>query len=321
MSAAPTISVVVPCFNAERYIAAAVESALQQGWPGLEVVVVDDGSTDGSAERVRGLCRAHSNVRLIEQANAGVAAARNHGLRHASGEWIAFLDADDLWLPGKLRAQWLLLRSCPDARMAYTAWQVWSSAEPVPTDAYLAELLTRAGQPACWSGPSGWLYRHLLLDCEVWTSTVLAQRSLFDEVGVFDSGLRIGEDWDLWLRMSRVTPILRVPRPYALYRMHPSNITRRAPDQNFKSVVIARALARWGYGSPDGSAASKAAVDRGLARSWSDFAGANLLAGDVARARHGALMALRTDPRHLAGWKVLAKTTLRSMMVRSSADG
>ena len=321
MSAAPTISVVVPCFNAERYIATAIESVLKQDWPSLEVIVVDDGSTDGSAERVRGLCRAHANVRLFEQANAGVAAARNHGLRQASGEWIAFLDADDLWLPGKLQAQWSLLQSRPDARMAYTAWQVWESAEPVPDTAYLTGLLAEAGCSARWSGPSGWIYADLLLDSEVWTSTVLTHRGVFDEIGVFDPSLRIGEDWDLWLRASRVTPILRVPRPYALYRMHPSNITRRAPDQNFTNVVISRALARWGYDSPDGSSASKAAVDSGLARSWSDFAGANLLAGHVTRARHGALMALRASPRHLSGWKMLAKTMLRSIIARPPTGG
>ncbi len=317
----PTLSVIIPCFNAERYVAAAVDSALAQGWPGLEVVVVDDGSTDSSAERVREVARMHPNVRLLKQANQGVAAARNHGLRHAGADWIAFLDADDLWLPGKLQAQWELLRSRPDARLSYTAWQVWQSAEPVPGEAYLAELQAQAGLTERWAGPSGWIYADLLLSSEVWTSTVLMHRSLLDEAGMFDPALRIGEDWDLWLRASRVTPILRAPRPYALYRSHPSSITRSAPEHNPQNVVIARALARWGYVSPDGSRASRGAVARGLARSWSDFAGAHLQAGDMARARHGALMALRTDPRHFPGWSVLARTMAPALFSRPPRRG
>ena len=318
----PTVSVIIPCFNAERYIAVAVESALAQDWHGsLEVVVVDDGSTDASADRVRELARSDPRVRLLQQANQGVAAARNHGLRCTSADWIAFLDADDFWLPGKLQAQWELLRSHPEARMCYTAWEVWPSDDPLPAGDYLAGLRAEVDTGTSWSGPSGWIYADLLLDAVVWTSTVVAHRSLLAEVGAFDCELRIGEDWDLWLRASRVTPILRVATPYALYRSHPLNTTRGAPAHNPQDVVISRALARWGYVSPDGSKACPGEVARRLARSWSNFAGANLRAGNLARARHGALQALRIDPRHFLGWSVLAKTMAPSLFVRTLRTG
>jgi hypothetical protein len=172
--------------------------------------------------------------------------------------------------------------------MSYTAWDVWTSTEPLPT----SEVpLGAAGSDRVnfkrWSGASGWVYPQLLLDCVVWTSTVLADRSIFSRSGHFDSSLRIGEDYDLWLRASRVTPIMRVSRPYALYRMHPNSITKSVPGENYRSLVISRALARWGYSSPDGGSARKSDVDRTLAKSWSDFATAHVYAGNLSHAQAG----------------------------------
>lgn len=309
------ISVVIPCFNAEKYIAAAVSSVFAQDWPDLEILVVDDGSSDRSAELVRDI---FPDVKLIQQANQGVAAARNNGITQAQGDWIAFLDADDIWLPGKLHAQWKMLSAAPAVRMSYTAWQVWASIDPVPQPEYLAALLSQSGDIDRWSGPSGWIYSQLLLDCEVWTSTVLAHRSVFAEVGLFDPTLRIGEDYDLWLRASQVTQISRVARPYALYRMHPASITKSVPEINHRNLVVGRALARWGYGSPDGSMARKVDVDRALAKSWSDFGCAHLAVGNVGRARLAGLMALHADWRLASGWKVLVKAVARSLTARST---
>jgi glycosyltransferase involved in cell wall biosynthesis len=301
----PTISVVIPCFNGEKYIEAAVRSALDQDWPNLEIVVVDDGSSDRSVELVRG---AFPEVTLLQQPNQGVAVARNNGILHARGEWIAFLDADDIWLPGKLRAQWAILSAMPNARMSYTAWQVWDSIDPTPTPAYLAALDRQAGDTDLWSGPTGWIYPQLLLDCVVWTSTVLAHRTLFTDIGMFDSGMRIGEDYDLWLRASRLTEILRVEKPLALYRMHLSNITKKAPAENFHVAVVSSAVQRWGYVSPDGSLAKQTDVNKAFARTWRNFAAAHLAVGNWKRARQGAVSGVRLDPWHLGGWKILART-------------
>ncbi|OOG51168.1 glycosyltransferase [Polaromonas sp. C04] len=308
MLAAEKISVVIPCFNADKYIEAAIRSVLAQEWPQLEIVVVDDGSSDNSSKLVRDK---FPEVVLLRQANQGVAVARNNGISHAKGDWIAFLDADDIWLPGKLHAQWATLKATPAARMTYTAWQVWSGLEPTPSPECLAALLNDADETDRWSGATGWVYSQLLLDCVVWTSTVLAHRTVFKEVGQFDPTLRIGEDYDLWLRASRVTQILRVPRPYALYRMHSASITKSVPEKNYRNLVVDRALARWGYVAPDGSYARKADVASAMAKSWSDFAGAHLDAGNLALAQQAGLQALRADWRHVNGWKVLLKTAVR----------
>jgi glycosyltransferase involved in cell wall biosynthesis len=310
MQNVPTISVVIPCYNAERYIVATIDSVLAQDQPGLEIIVVDDGSSDRSVELIRAT---FPQVRVEQQANQGVAAARNNGIRLATGEWIAFVDADDIWLPGKLAAQLEQLAANPGCRLNYCAWQVWASDAPLPAPAFLAELTSRAGERAQWDGPSGWVYPDLLLDCVVWTSTVLAQRSLFDEVGVFDTTLRLGEDYDLWLRISRVTTILRVARPYALYRIHPASITRTRPTDNYRATVIGRALAQWGMESPDGRQADPKAVRRMLAKTWTEFADAQLRAGDTGFARRGCWKALRTLPFHVPGWKVLIKACIKTL--------
>jgi glycosyltransferase involved in cell wall biosynthesis len=307
---AERVSVVIPCFNAARYIAAAIRSVLAQRWPDLEIIVVDDGSTDGSAELV---AAAFPQVTLLRQPNRGAAEARNLGIRHACGSWIAFLDADDIWLPGKLHAQAKLVSQDASARMVYTAWQVWVSQDSEPSAAESESLVAGADDATRWSGPTGWIYPELLLECVLWTSTIVAHRSLFDEIGLFDAGLHVGEDYDLWLRASRVTPILRVPRPYALYRMHPASITHAPPRENYRSIVVSRALARWGYGHDRAGAMAPSRVRRALAQSWSEFAAANLSAGEFDRAGRAAWMSLRADPTHAAAWKVLLRTAIGAL--------
>jgi GT2 family glycosyltransferase len=309
------ISVVIPCYNASAWIASSLQSVLDQGWPMLEVLVVDDGSTDGSVELVR---TRFPEVKLLQQKNAGSAAARNTGIQAARGDWVAFIDADDWWAPGKLRAQMELLSSHPEARMCCTAWQVWHSEEPEP-DPGLRQSLDR---PSTGVGQgrsaTGWIYPELLVGCCVWTSTVLARTELLRQLGGFDVGLKIGEDYDLWLRASRLTPIVRVQRPLALYRQHPHSLTKQAPAINYEASVVGRALRQWGYTSPDGRRARPADVSRSLARTWHTYGAAHLEAGDVSLALTGALKSIAHHWRAPDGWKLTAKALWRSLPTASA---
>ena len=307
MAALPRVSVVIPCFNTERYIAATLRAVLAQAGAELEVIVVDDGSTDGSAALV---ARDFPQVRLVRRTNAGVAAARNTGIEAATSDWVAFCDADDIWLPGKLAAQFAAIQAAPGCRMSYTAWEVWVSAEAEPLPELLQRLASQAQDTQRWAGATGWLYPELLLDCVVWTSTVLMQRSLLAETGGFDTGLRIGEDYDLWLRASRLTRIERVAQPLALYRQHPASITRSAPRDNYRGRVVQRALSTWGLAGPDGRLADAAAVRRELALSWSQYAYTQLQVGQRAAARRSVREALRVQPGHWLGWKLLLRSWL-----------
>lgn len=303
----PSISVVVPCYNARAYIGATLRSVIAQRLPDLEIIVVDDGSSDGSAEFVT---REFPQVRIERQRNQGVAAARNTGIALARGDWIAFVDADDIWLPGKLQAQMRLLQEHPEALCCYSAWKVWRSEQPEPTTAELAEVEIENGLADRWQGASGWIYDQLLLDCWVWTSTVLVKRELLQQLGGFDPALRLGEDYDLWLRISRHTPILRVPQALALYRDHPHSITKRPPDINYQALVVTRAIERWGYRAAQGPDANPRAVARALARCWNYHSAAHLLAGNSTQARRSARQAMHWQPLNGTAWSLMLKTML-----------
>jgi glycosyltransferase involved in cell wall biosynthesis len=302
----PKISVVIPCFNAEKYIDGTLRSVVSQDWPNLEIIVVDDGSSDRSADLV---AASFPDVRLIRQSNAGVAAARNNGISNATGEWIGFVDADDYWLPGKLRLQYEMLAGNPDARMIYSSWREWYSEEPTPSPALVQAIHETPDdvRPEL----SGWIYHRLLLDCEVWTSTVVGERSLFVELGGFDESKSVGEDYDLWLRASRLTPILRLHTPLALYRKHATSVTRRPPARNYQRDVMVAAIRRWGCGSPNGDSIGRTAVRKALSRTWRDFSSANLLAGRWWSAAKGAASAVALDPLSRSGWWLLGRSILR----------
>jgi len=307
MPIVPSISVVIPCYNAEKYIVATIRSVLLQNWPNLEIIVVDDGSKDNS---VKVVSDTFPFVKLVCQANQGVAAARNNGIAQSSGAWIALVDADDIWLEGKLAKQWALLQANPGVRMSCTSWQMWQCIDPEPTPEYVQQVQAMAIDKTTGAGPNGWIYTDLLAACVVWTSTVLAHRSVFDEIGQFDATLHIGEDYDLWLRAARVTQILRVPQPMALYRRHAASLTKAAPSKNWEATVVQSALCRWGLASPDGAQAKNEVVARHVARTWSDFAGANLIAGKRRRAWVAAIKSIKTYWQQMLGWKVLLKAAI-----------
>ena len=300
-----SVSVVIPCYNGARFLAATLDAVLSQQGVDLDVIVVDDGSTDESAHIVEAR---YPSARLFRQVNGGVARARHRGVEQARHDWVAFVDADDIWLPGKLRAQLDLHESHPACRLSYTAWHVWHCEDPTPDGRLVDELTASFGDEQRWGGPSGWIYPELLLDCHVWTSTVMLQRTLFEELGGFDQDLRVGEDWDLWLRASRVTPIFRLNAPYSLYRMHAESLTKRPPDRNYKHLVVNRAIARWGYAGTDGRTAARVDVRRSQARTWAELAAARLALGNRPGAQRDALMAVSTDPTLLKGWKAMLKS-------------
>lgn len=311
------ISVVVPCFNAQRYIVGALRSVYSQAGVTLEVIVVDDGSTDGSVETV---LQSFPAVTLLQQPNAGVAAARNAGLRAARGRWVAFLDADDCWLAGKLQTQLQLLAAHPEARLACAPWHVWLSDEPeAPAHWHAGQVPAEC--PVSGESGEGWMYTELLLlGCTVWTSTVLADRMLLAEAGGFDTGLEVGEDYDLWLRLSRLTPFVRAERPLALYRQHPDSLTRRPPTLNYEGRVLAQALTRWGLTGPDGRHANARAVQTSLARTWHDFGAAQTARGAARMGVMGACRALRADWRYRPAWKLAARSLMTSLGLDRAAD-
>jgi len=210
---APTVSVVVPCFNGARFVGEAVASALAQTHRDLEVVVVDDGSTDDSAARVRAL--GDPRVRVVAQANAGVAAARNRGAAEARGDYLAFLDQDDSWLPEKLARQLARFAERPAAGIVYCDGFIVSEHGAV-LDTWGARYRL----------PAGHVFEALASRCVIPVSTLVLPRATFEAVGGF-RGFRYVEDLDLILRVAAGHPIEMVATPLARYRIHPGSETRR----------------------------------------------------------------------------------------------
>jgi hypothetical protein len=182
----PRISVVIPTYNCAHLLGDAIESVRIQDWGELEIVVVDDGSTDGTVALLSSL--GGPDLVVVKQENCGPAAARNAGIRRASGDWIAFLDADDLWLPGKLRGQVNALCARPNAAFSFTDALVRNSSG--------AETVV-----AVPDGDGDILW-HLLAGPRFGVGSVLIRRDRLDRIGLFDPALRMGEDWDMWLRLA-----------------------------------------------------------------------------------------------------------------------
>ena len=196
------ISVIVPAYNARDTIVPALRSALAQTLPAAELVVVDDGSQDGTAELVE---REVPQARVIRQANAGPSAARNAAAAAAQGDWLAFLDADDLWLPHKLEAQIAALEEEPDVGMCSSDWVRHEGKAPPP--------------PALSALPRRHVtFRDIVRLNRFQTSTVLVRRELWQAVGGFRAAIDGTEDWDFWMRVSRLTDDLHLAWPLVVYR-------------------------------------------------------------------------------------------------------
>jgi len=188
------VSVVIPLYNKDKYILRTLESVFAQTCQDFEIVVVDDGSTDDGPLQVEAL--RDQRIRLIRQANAGVAEARNTGIRASQGEWVAFLDADDVWMPEHLKAQLEILERNPRVQWAtgrYLRRLVNNAVVPIVEQAVFARQFDgELVQDGLLLLPYGYL----------WTGVIMIRRSVFAEVGGFDPGLRTAEDLDLWLRIA-----------------------------------------------------------------------------------------------------------------------
>jgi glycosyltransferase involved in cell wall biosynthesis len=231
------VSVIIPVYNAEQWIGRTLESVLAQTFKDIEVLVIDDGSQDGSAEIIR-----RYPVQYFRQENAGQAAAFNAGLRRARGELIAFLDADDLWLPGKLSACVAALRAQPEAVLCYTNGDAIG-----PHDELLWRLLPDEHVPPSASG--------MLLDCVICCPAQVVARAA--QLQPFTEGLQ-STDHDQWVRMREKGPFAYIAEPLSQYRRRPGqqSLSRRQWEDGF--TILASARRRYPY--PKSTLRRRAAV-------------------------------------------------------------
>lgn len=211
------VSVIIPTFNRVQDVQRALNSALAQTYRELEIIVVDDGSTDGTAE---GLSRYQDQVRYVRIPHCGLPSkARNAGLEMARGDYLAFLDSDDEWLPQKLERQIAILDSCPDVGLVCSNALVLENRQGKPERPYL-----RADQ-----GRSGSVLKELLNDNFVITSTAVVRRRLLDRAGSFsEEPLLVAiEDYDLWLRIAAIAKVHYIPDGLAIYGEYSDSLRRK----------------------------------------------------------------------------------------------
>jgi glycosyltransferase involved in cell wall biosynthesis len=206
MTTEASISIIMPCYNAANTIQGAIDSIRNQILRDWELIIVDDGSSDNSVAMIRSI--AEPRLRLFVQANQGSASARNHGLRHARGHYIAFLDADDSWDPGFLEKMLTALDPHHDAVLAYCGWQ---------------NLGVEGGRGKPFIPPDyAPLDRSeiLLGGCRWPIHGVLVRRDAIEKAGGFDESLKASVDYDLWLRVAPQGKWIRVPEVLAYYHHH-----------------------------------------------------------------------------------------------------
>ena len=221
----PRVSVIIPTYNQASYLPAAIKSVLEQTFQDFEIIVVNDGSTDNTSQEVINF--SDPRLRYFSQENRGLSAARNTGIQASVGEYIAFLDSDDVWLPQKLELQVALLDSRPEAALIYS-------------DACLFDDRTGAVTGKFLDGKrvfSGKVLKHLLSIQFIKPSTVVVRRGVFETVGRFDESIREVQDREMWLRIAHQFNIEGTDIPLVMVRNHETNVSK-----NWEKVWAGRAL-------------------------------------------------------------------------------
>ncbi len=222
----PLLSAIIPTYNYGIFLKDAVTSVLNQTVSDLELIVVDDGSTDKTTEVIDSI--KDRRIHYHFQGNQGLAQARNTGIRLSSGKYLAFLDADDTWLPQKSAWQFQLFEQNPGAGLVYGSYRV--------VDIKGESLAVRNAEIV----KANWLEK---LVCGNYVagsaSTSMVRRDVFVKAGLFDPNLAACEDWDLWLRIARWYEIVGLNRVVSCIRLHEKNMTAhtRVMDQGFEDVL------------------------------------------------------------------------------------
>jgi glycosyltransferase involved in cell wall biosynthesis len=210
----PLVSAIIPTFNRAAWIGEAIDSVLAQDYPHIELIVVDDGSTDTTPQVVQ---RYQTAVTFIRQPQRGVSAARNQGVAASQGALIAFLDSDDLWLNDKIAMQVALFQQHPELQACYTD-EIW------------IRRGVRVNPKQIHRKFSGWIFHHSLPRCTISPSSIMLRRSQWNRLGGFDERLPACEDYDLWLRLTSSTPVHLIRKQLIVKRGgHPDQLSHSVP--------------------------------------------------------------------------------------------
>lgn len=295
MKNGPLVSVVITCYNYGRYLEKCLKSVLDQTYGNIEIIVVDDGSTDNTPEVIAPF-RELPNLRYVRQENSGQARAKNVGIRNSCGEFVAFLDADDLWCEDKLEKQMALFGDRSVGVVYCRARYLDENSVSFEYDMTGRYLQPRRGMVTDW----------LVFDNFVQFSSTMVRRECLNRFGLFDEGLKMGIDWDLWLRISTAYRFDYVGEPLFYYRMgHAGQMSRNLEErQRCSDRIMERFLKSYPEAVP--------AVTRRKSRAYTACCrGDYFRVKDRSRSIALYLEALRNNPMELAAYKGVAKILLK----------
>ncbi|MBI4568139.1 MAG: glycosyltransferase [Planctomycetes bacterium] len=288
---APLVSVVVPTYNRASLLPATLDAILAQTFKDFELIVVDDGSTDATADLLRARCAGDPRTRVVSRENGGIARAKNSGLEAARGRYVAFCDHDDLWLPHKLSRQVEALEGDPAAGLCYTRYGLFGE------DGRVFKERPRRGY-------SGDIFLPMLRKVFVLTSSAVARRTVIDRVGGFDPALALADDLDFHLRVAHAAPALYLDERLVLYRVYQGNASRTRSAPRRYTEEILEVYRRW-QGRADLTPEAAGVVRRRVAKYHYNLARHAAQAGDHRLAGRHARRAAALCPsnvRFLAGW-------------------
>ncbi|MCF3646977.1 glycosyltransferase family 2 protein [Planktothrix agardhii] len=218
------ISVVIPVYNGAKTIQQTINSVLNQTFKDWELIIIDDGSQDSTVKIIREI--EDSRIRIFSYDNGGLSLSRNRGIHHAQGEYITFLDADDLWTSDKLEAQFQALEEHPEAAVAYS----WTD--------YIdqSSQFLHSGRHITINGN---VYQHLLVNNFLENgSNPLIRKQALNQVGGFDSSINSVADWDMWVRLAALYQFVAVPLPQILYRVSTRSMSSQIKNQERECLKV-----------------------------------------------------------------------------------
>lgn len=308
MNSGMAVSVLMPVFNAEAYLAQAIESILGQTFKDFEFIIVDDGSTDASPALLQRYARKDGRIHLISRENRGIARTRNELLSQAQGEFVAMMDADDIALPDRLSRQIAFLQHHPDVVCLGSSYQLIDEAGRLLLTCFAVPEEDTAIQRQLLTGSGG-----------VHQPTVMFRRATAIAVGGYDETMPVCEDLDLWMRMGEVGKLANLKQPLVQYRLHARSISERNPnlETEYSRIACERAWQRRGIeGRFEATGEWRPGADPAsrhrfmLQYGWWAF---NSCQRGTAMLYGGR--AIATKPFDLEGWRLLACAAIKPMPV------
>lgn len=338
------VSVVIPTYNRAALVPAAINSVVAQTYKKFEIIVVDDGSTDETQAVIQREFGGDSRIRYFKKENGGVSSARNYGLRQSRGEYVAFLDSDDVWLPGKLKLQVECLRRLPSAGMVWTDMDAFSASSegegaagketvvpkylrkmygayryfPRAKDLFAQSIVLAAGFGLCSEVCAvyfGDIFSQMMLGNLVHTSTVLLRRDRQMEVGFFDERFRTGEDYKFHLMTCRAGPVAFADVSTIRYRIGEADaLTSAAMHREIAANYLTTVEERLRE-DRDRIRLPRDVFNASMADAHNWAGTAELAAGDRGAACKHFLLSLRFRPLQVAAYKNLVKAVLPDSII------